>query len=54
MNQVKAYEYPGIYFYDARQDSPYIEQLMKMPLTKFALAINNKKLNENFPAKSAT
>ena len=54
INQVEANEYPVVYFYDARQDSPYTEQLMmKMHLTKFSLAVK-KKLHENFPDKSAT
>ena len=51
--QVEAYEYPVVYFYDARQDSPYTEQLMKMLLMKFSLAVK-RKLHENFPDKSAT
>ena len=53
INQVQAYEYLVVYFYDTRQDSPCTEQFMKMYLAKFAVAIK-RKLQDNFVDKKAS
>ena len=53
INQVEAYEYLVVYFYDTRQDAPCTELFMKMYLAKFAVAIE-RKLQDNFVDKNAS